>query len=366
MASGILESIRFLLLTQPLEEFRHEADKVPAYRLPFIQRYLWVSSISPRGIGWSFGTNYFLAPVDLRHHTRVSFVASRLRRIFVHYFLFEFALLYTRCNPVFTSPASLGSQGYLLQCLNLAAIPTQLYAGLTCVHSVLAIVAVGAGLDEPRLWPGPFGRWKDAYTIQRFWSRTWHQFTRNCLTVFGPHRRRHNPWDQVPSGDSSARRTTERKSWMMAYLRICNAFLCSAFMHLCGDIVIQFRIWENSPPMRISSFEKPDLPSVIGFSIPFYIIQPLGVLLEGIVMELGKSLGLKSSQWTKILGYMWVAAWLSVTALPWMDNLKDAVHAAYPPLERGAKTGTTLIEAVLDQIFGINLASAISTWLAGQ
>ena len=60
MASGILDSIHFLLLTRPLEEIRHESDKLPAYQLPFIQRYLWVSSITPRGIGWSFGVSRVL------------------------------------------------------------------------------------------------------------------------------------------------------------------------------------------------------------------------------------------------------------------------------------------------------------------
>ena len=50
----VLEGLRYLLLTQPLEEFRHESDKVPAYQLPYIQRFFWLMSISPRGIGWSF------------------------------------------------------------------------------------------------------------------------------------------------------------------------------------------------------------------------------------------------------------------------------------------------------------------------
>jgi len=50
----LLEAMRYLLLTRPLEEFRHESDKVPAYQLPFVQRFFWVISILPRGIGWSF------------------------------------------------------------------------------------------------------------------------------------------------------------------------------------------------------------------------------------------------------------------------------------------------------------------------
>ena len=49
-----LEAMRYLLLTRPLEEFRHETDKVPAYRLSFVGRFFWLLSISYRGIGWSF------------------------------------------------------------------------------------------------------------------------------------------------------------------------------------------------------------------------------------------------------------------------------------------------------------------------
>jgi len=53
----VLEGLRYLLLTRPLEEFRHESDKVPAYQLPYMQRFFWLMSISPRGIGWSFNAS---------------------------------------------------------------------------------------------------------------------------------------------------------------------------------------------------------------------------------------------------------------------------------------------------------------------
>jgi len=116
--------------------------------------------------------------------------------------------------------------------------------------------------------------------------------------------------------------------------------------------------------MGAPSSGRTDLANVIGFSIPFYIVQPLGVLLEAIVMEAGKLLRLKGGLWTKMLGYAWVALWLSITALPSLDGLKNASYAAYPPLERGAETGTTLIEGVLNKAFGSNLSATISTWFA--
>ena len=50
----VLESMRYLLLTRPLEEFRHETDKVPAHQLSFVGRFFWLVSILHRGIGWSF------------------------------------------------------------------------------------------------------------------------------------------------------------------------------------------------------------------------------------------------------------------------------------------------------------------------
>ncbi|KAG6328519.1 hypothetical protein ID866_10570 [Astraeus odoratus] len=50
----VLDSVRMLLLTQPLREFRHISDKVPAHKLPFLQRFFWIMSTTGRGIGWSF------------------------------------------------------------------------------------------------------------------------------------------------------------------------------------------------------------------------------------------------------------------------------------------------------------------------
>lgn len=42
LGTTALETIRFLLLVRPLEEYRHEMDEVPAYQLPFIQRCFWL------------------------------------------------------------------------------------------------------------------------------------------------------------------------------------------------------------------------------------------------------------------------------------------------------------------------------------
>ncbi|KAI6035006.1 membrane bound O-acyl transferase family-domain-containing protein [Pisolithus orientalis] len=354
MGVSMLDAIRFSLLTRPLEEYRHESDKVPAYQLPFIQRYLWLTSISARGIGWSFKASHSIPVVEPQHRTRKAFIASRLRRIFIYYFLFEAALLYIRHNPVFTSTISLTSQGYLLCCVNALVMPCRFYAGMMCIHSTAAIFAVAANIHEPQSWPPPFGNWGDAYTIRRFWGRTWHQNFRYTLIMFGPNRWKERPWeDQSPSGGSSTQQPNRRDSWATSYHRLCNAFLCSALIHVCGDIVLQIRIRKNVTTS----------PNIIGLSLPFFLLQPVGVLIEDAAIGMGKRMGMKIGRWSKILGYTWVWVWLCWTLFLWVDGLKNAIEAAYPTLEPG-KTRyfcVTVTERIVKKVFGVDLASTISS-----
>ncbi|KAI6044222.1 hypothetical protein EDC04DRAFT_2890001 [Pisolithus marmoratus] len=359
----VLQSVRFLLLVRPLEEYRHESDKVPAYQLPFIKRFFWLLKMtySPRGIGWSFMAENSVVPVDSRHRTRASFIASRLRWFFSHYMLFEAATLYENCNPVFLSKASVTSQGYIMQCFNVAALPCQLYAGLTCVHCALAILAVGANLDEPQAWPQPFGRWENAFTIRKFWGKVWHQMLRHDLTLFGPHKPKHNPWNPVRAQHFSASNPRECEPWATSYRRLCYAFVCSAFVHVCGDVVLQFRIWGNFPSTSASG--TIDASNVIGYSAPYFLLQPVGVLVEDAVMEVGKHIGVKEGKWTRMVGYAWVWGFTSFSCSFLLDGL-NAFQVGHRPGE-GMGLRSTLIEITVHRVFGVQLAPVISSWLSG-
>ena len=44
------------------------------------------------------------------------------------------------------------------------------YSTINMVYDVLAFVSVAVGYCEPDQWPVTFGRWKDSYTIRRFWG----------------------------------------------------------------------------------------------------------------------------------------------------------------------------------------------------
>lgn len=364
LGAGVLQSVRFLLLVRPLEEYRHESDKVPAYQLPFIQRLFWILKLvcSPRGIGWSFKAENSVIPVDPRHRTRASFIASRLRWSLSHYLLFDAATLYIRCNPALLSGASVTSQGYIMQCLNLAASFCQFYAILTCIHCVSAVLAVGANLDEPQAWPQLFGHLEDAYTIRKFWGKAWHQMLRHHLTLFGPHRPRRNPWDPVSAEHSSAGNLREREPWATSYRRLCYAFVCSAFVHSCGEVVLQFGAWNDLS--STSASEVMDVSNVIGYSALYFLLQPVGVLVEDAVMEVGKRMGLKEGTWTRMVGYAWVVAFTSFFSAFSLDGLSNAFRVGHRPGE-GVADRTTLIEVMANRVFGVQLAPLVSSWFPG-
>ncbi|KAI6119574.1 membrane bound O-acyl transferase family-domain-containing protein [Pisolithus croceorrhizus] len=358
LGTGVLQSVRFLLLVRPLEEYRHESDKVPAHQLSFMQRLIWVMKLiySPRGIGWSFKAENSVVPVDPRHRTRASFIASRLRWLLSYYLFWDAATLYMRCNPALFSGASFTSQGYIMQCLNVAVAFCQYYAILACIHCAAAVLAVVVNLNEPQAWPQLFGHWKDAYTIRKFWGKVWHQMLRHHLTLFGPHRPKRNPWDPVSTEYSSAR---EREPWATSYRRLCYAFVCSAFVHVCGDVVLQLGIWKNISSTGAS--KAMDVPNVIGRSAPYFLLQPVGVLVEDAVMEVGKRMGLKEGTWTRMVGYVWVAAFMGLFCAASLDALSIPFRVGHQPGE-GAEDRTTLIEAMANRAFGVQLVPLLSPW----
>lgn len=81
---------------------------------------------------------------------------------------------YIALNPIFSLPEqearSLRSQGLLLNVLNVLAYMGKSYGMLNMGYDGMALVSVAFGFSEPKYWPVVFGRWRDAYTVRRFWG----------------------------------------------------------------------------------------------------------------------------------------------------------------------------------------------------
>ncbi|BCS28416.1 wax synthase family protein [Aspergillus puulaauensis] len=157
---------------------------------------------------------------------------------------------------------------------------------ISIFYRIVAVISVAFGVSGPRQWPSLFGSVTDAYTIRRFWGRYWHQLLRQpfqgttkfiCRDIF-----------HLPYPSSLAR-----------YLNIILVFFCSALMHACIDA-----------------------KGGIGFNLTgawaCFLLQPVGIIVEDIAealyARLFGELRRPTPFWVRMVGYMWVWAFLALVA----------------------------------------------------
>lgn len=91
-----------------------------------------------------------------------------------HVFLADVFGVYADCNP---AARSLRSQGLVLALCNTVALCGKSYCVMNIFYDALGMFTVGTGFSEPTSWPPPFGRWRDSYTIRRFWGYVWQELS---------------------------------------------------------------------------------------------------------------------------------------------------------------------------------------------
>ncbi|KAG2144537.1 membrane bound O-acyl transferase family-domain-containing protein [Suillus clintonianus] len=281
-----MDAIHLTLLVQPLHTFRHQKQTGSAHELPWSKRFAWASQLcaSPRGVGWDHQIKNLSgqsAP------SRQEFIRSRLMNAAKHILWFNIALFYMRHEPEYQSAAAFASRPFVPRLLTCGAFLVLQYCVGATIHSLTAALVVSCTSSEPSSWPYWFGKWEDAYTIRRFWGRTWHQLCRRFLTPFG----------QKMASFLGFKRGTNGSSYTQLY----TAFFISGIAHLGGDAVI------NS--------------SRLGISFPFFIYQALIITFEDMVIAAARRAGVKETKGARIVGYAWVACWFIVTATPWTTAL---------------------------------------------
>ena len=138
--------------------------------------------------------------------------------------------------------------------------------------------------------------------------------------------------------------------------------MCSALFHMSGDLPAQFALWKQY--LSTGGFSrKASAPFIVGVSGLFFLLQPLGVLLEDAAIEVGKRLGVKTSTCTKMIGYAWVSVWISITVISQLDGLRIALLTAFPEWDSGGDI--TVIERIADAAFGIDILSMMRARIVG-
>ncbi|CAH0042819.1 unnamed protein product [Clonostachys rhizophaga] len=146
----------------------------------------------------------------------------------------------------------------------------------TCMYYLAATIMVATGMSEPDSWPPIFGPIASAHTVRGLWSQCWHQLLRNSVSVHG-----NFISDRILS--------LQHGTFLSRFARLFFPFLVSGALHWVMEV-------------EMDGLEKGRFGVVT-----FFLLQPLGIMLEGAIQALvGQSLP-KSLRY--VIGYTWVAAW---------------------------------------------------------
>ncbi|EMD33236.1 hypothetical protein CERSUDRAFT_87546 [Gelatoporia subvermispora B] len=258
--------------------------------MPFHRRVYWVLCIGhcPRGVGWNWQVANVPSPPQDTHRV---FVRKQLLRLMRCFLLLDIAQSYIHLNPLFARSGiearSIASQGYGMRCLSIVAWGYTPYGMITMQYSLLAAVHVGLGYSDPESWPDLFGVWRDAYTVRRFWGRTWHQLIRRFVSAYG----------KLACHSLGFEQGTTASSYTQLYV----AFLVSGIMHSGGDLMLG--------------------PAYLGASLPFFMLQSVAISIEDGVFALANRWRAESAlrEVGRVVGYVWVLVWFSVSMPCYVD-----------------------------------------------
>jgi len=218
--------------------------------------------------------------------SRWQFVRLSIAKCFWYIILADFAQTLVWYYPVDEWRES-SIKGIGLRVLGTTVLASVSWSMMSLIYSALAIICVGGGLSDAREWPPLFGNLTDAYTVGRFWGRTWHQIFRRVVSVHG---------------DFIAFRLfgLQKNSILGACVQHYVAFAISGISHSAAEYGL----------LRFISRKY-------HHSMLFFFLQATVTIFERAVIKL---LGLKAGIWTRAIGYVWTFVWLTITFPPWFDS----------------------------------------------
>ncbi|KAF9459745.1 membrane bound O-acyl transferase family-domain-containing protein [Collybia nuda] len=272
----------YILLTNIQREFRLSGQQESIENASFGARLRWALTLffNPRGVGWSHEPKGIL-PLG-SHLSRGRFILSQLIWSAIYLVLIDIVHFINVHTSVF-KPESIptASLTWHLRVLGVILSGLRATSYLSFLHALLSIICVATSISEPKGWPHLFGKWGDAYTVRKFWGRTWHQDLRRIFSSHGKYLAR---CLQLPSGSNSS-----------SYVQLYTAFLISGIIH-------------TNP-----SDARP---------LYFFIYQALAITFEDAIIALVAKMGFSSpTKAQKILGYIWVLCWFTYSIPEWTDSL---------------------------------------------
>ncbi|KIL63504.1 hypothetical protein M378DRAFT_12091 [Amanita muscaria Koide BX008] len=316
----------FILLTEVQRELRRKGQTVRADRMEWRARLGWAFGLfsSPRGIGWkSLGSEHANRSAS---NTRWTFVKRQIIKLVVYGIVLDLLRWHDRWNPCYAKDGpSITAFGWAWRSFNMFSWVIQVYIQIDRLYRVVGTLSVLARLSSPEEWPSFFGDLRDAYTVRRFWGRTWHQLLRRILMSHARF---------VANQGLGLKRGTRKDALVQLY----TAFFISGLIHsgidysLYGWKTVSRCVWCLSGGSSTGSGHGGDGVGGSGGgggAMSFFLRQPVAIILEEAVIEFAnkafpdvvRSRSRTRRLWWRVLGYLWVLTWFTYCLPMWLDLL---------------------------------------------
>ncbi|KAJ3519574.1 hypothetical protein NMY22_g13134 [Coprinellus aureogranulatus] len=251
-----------------------------------------------------------LNKADLRTATtRHRFLVHRMFHLLSNFLLLDVLNTVAFAFPFFQPTPSRGPRPFRLQELPLSLLHGgMIYAGLNVMYDAYALLSVASQSTAPDEWPPLFGDVRDAWTVQRAWSRVWHQLMRNHLSSTSTYLLQLLPRSSVLS------------PLVNKTIQVALAFILSGVLHVAGEYHCLRALQVHNP--LLESHSSPESTTLrFGGVTTTFALQPLALLLESLASSIARrrpavlNIPLKwrscSNFLMKFIGYLWVIAWFS-------------------------------------------------------
>lgn len=315
----VLTCLDRFFLSNP-NDFCREGETRPPQ--DFIPRAAWAAklAVTMRGCAWNWDVTPHLTRA-VKDKTRGRFIRRHLGLIVGFYLAMDTLSAWMQLQPYFLRQAPYDSLSFGQRIAYGAAGGVAGALAISLLYSFVCVLAVGSGIWSMQECPNLFGSVGDATTVARFWGRTWYAVVRFSFPERCDQLER---LSLIASRHQSLRRHFSRpgivlcshlklspSSALAKAIVVSTAFFLSGLLHFYGLFAMARR--------GTSAFA-------------FFILQPLAIAIESIVIYFAGRVGIKSTPATKVAGFIWTLCWLLGVGGFFLDDLVQVSCLHLPAL----------------------------------
>ncbi|KAK6506558.1 hypothetical protein TWF506_011463 [Arthrobotrys conoides] len=153
----------------------------------FLWGLSWITTL--RGIPWNWRVRNI--PPQPSYASRWEYLLKNVAVVFVYGcvldVLWKMRVLFdfTKYHGSLEGYGSSASRGVGEMVVNSVFAMVSMYVTTVFNYQMMAVVVVGVGISRPEDWPPVLGPIREAYSLSRFWAKTWHQLFRNIFEKYG-------------------------------------------------------------------------------------------------------------------------------------------------------------------------------------